>query len=343
MIQGHAYDGWVSDEHKASAAYGLTRLLGSLPLPAFLVLAGAAVALRIERGLETGEPTASVRRSVITRGLEVVAWGYATNVAYALLDGFDSADTILRADVLHVIGLSIAIFAALAIRGTPASRPRAILAWSAGLFVVPTLSCPWLSPLGGSLNGPWRVIVGLFVDVPSVTRMPFVPLVAWFALGVFVTALIRRTAGARAAIAGGSDRVLLALGALALLVAVLAARGTEAWVEQSGAALSRAHPAVWLNVIDLGARGLLVLAVAALLSPRLPSLSSRLLVRLGQGSLYAYIAHIPFCYGRLAAPIRGRLTMSQASAMLVALTLLSYAAVRLRDGLRPRPGTPTGQ
>ena len=55
MIQGHAYDGWVAPVHKESAAYLFTRLLGSLPLPAFLVLAGAAVVLRVDAARRKGE------------------------------------------------------------------------------------------------------------------------------------------------------------------------------------------------------------------------------------------------------------------------------------------------
>ena len=55
MIQGHAYEGWVAPEHMASAGYLFTRLLGTLPLPSFLVLSGAAVALRIRAARERGE------------------------------------------------------------------------------------------------------------------------------------------------------------------------------------------------------------------------------------------------------------------------------------------------
>ncbi|MDH5493074.1 MAG: hypothetical protein OEY14_14060, partial [Myxococcales bacterium] len=46
MLQGHAYHGWVAAEHHSSPAYQLTRVLGTLPLPAFLLLSGAAVASR---------------------------------------------------------------------------------------------------------------------------------------------------------------------------------------------------------------------------------------------------------------------------------------------------------
>src|SRR5690606_16649877 len=148
MIQGHAYDGWVAPEHKASAAYLFTRLLGSLPLPAFLVLAGAAIVLRVDAARVRGESAHDVRRSVLVRGLTVLALAYAVSFAYAAMDGIEGVETLLRADVLHVIGLSIAALALLGIGGAKGPDPRRMLVGALLLTIVPALLCPWLSPLG---------------------------------------------------------------------------------------------------------------------------------------------------------------------------------------------------
>ncbi len=344
MIQGHAYDGWVAPEHKASAAYLFTRLLGSLPLPAFLVLAGAAIVLRVEAAIRRGEPAVHARRSVTARGFAVLGWGYLTNLAYALLDGADGLETLLRADVLHVIGLSIVALAQLGIRGPggPAGKvsPRRLELAALALVVVPTLACPWLSPLGGAVEGPARFLVALFVDVPRVSVMPWVPLVSWLALGALLARLMLRWRGAdptpTAALAGAPPARLFGLAAGAALVAWLAAWGTGALVDALGGSLSRAHPAVWLNVVDLGARGAVVLGVAAALTPWIPERPRRALVQLGRGSLVAYVFHIPFCYGRLGEALRGRLDMPTATGAVLALMALSYGAVWLRDRLRAR-------
>lgn len=339
MIQGHAYDGWVAPEHKASAAYLFTRLLGSLPLPAFLVLAGAAIVLRVEAARRRDEPASSVRRSVLKRGLSVLGWGYGVNVAYALIDGADGLTTLLRADVLHVIGLSIAAFALLAIRGQRAPERRRLAIGALVLAIVPTLICPLVSPLGAHVPGPARFVVALFVDVPSVTLMPFVPLASWLAIGALAALAMLR---ARERAKGPPNRagapaaffVALAIGSLA--VAIVASHATALAVELVGGTLSRAHPAVWLNVIDLGARGVLVLSVAALASMRMPERMRRVLVRLGQGSLVAYVFHIPFCYGRLGDAVRGQLDMGRATALVALLMIASWLAVYLRDGWRAR-------
>lgn len=341
MIQGHAYDGWVTPEGKETAAYALTRLLGSLPLPAFLVLAGAAVVLRVDAAERRGEHIADVRRGVMRRGAMVLLYGYLANAAYALMDGFDGLATFLRADVLHVIGLSIVALAGLGIRSATPSR-RALPIAALGLAVVPTILCPWLSPLGARVDGPLRFAVALFVDVPRVTTMPFVPLVSWLAIGALAAlAMLHARARSKTSTrAGAPRRFFLALGAVGLAAALLGHRGMNALLDALGGTLSRAHPAVWLNVVDLAGRGVLVLAVAALSTDHLPARARAMLVRLGRGSLFAYVFHIPFCYGRLGGAIRGRLDMVTATACVLALMIASYAVVHARDHLRARFASP---
>jgi len=335
MIQGHAYDGWVAPEHKESAAYLFTRLLGTLPLPAFLVLAGAAIVLRVESGRKKHESPSAMRRSVAKRGLFVLGAAYAVSFGYALMDGGKGLETLLRADVLHVIGLSIIAFALLAIGE---STRRMVLA-SLALVLVPTALCPWLSPLGASVEGPLRFLVALFVDVPGVTLMPFVPLASWLGVGALVAmAMLRARARSKGppSRAGAPASFLIGLAISALVVAIVSTHATALVVEMLGGTLTRAHPAVWLNVVDLSARGTFVLATAALLSTRLPESVRRVLVRIGRGSLVAYVVHIPFCYGRLGAPIRDRLDMLSATVFVALLMALSYSAVVARDAWRAR-------
>lgn len=335
MIQGHAYDGWVAPEHKTTASYLFTRLLGTLPLPAFLVLAGAAIVLRVEAGRRKNEPSSAVRRSVAKRGLSVLGAAYVVSFAYALMDGADGLETLLRADVLHVIGLSILAFALL---GIGESRTRMLLA-ALALVIVPSALCPWLSPLGANVEGPLRFVAALFVDVPGVTLMPFVPLASWLGVGALVAMAMlraRRRAEGPPSRAGAPDGFLVTLALCSLAVAIVATRATGLVVEALGGELTRAHPAVWLNVVDLSARGTFVLATAALLSTRLPERVRRVFIRIGQGSLVAYVVHIPFCYGRLGAPIRDRLDMPTATVFVALLMALSYGAVVLRDAWRRR-------
>ncbi|MFW5924663.1 MAG: heparan-alpha-glucosaminide N-acetyltransferase domain-containing protein [Myxococcota bacterium] len=343
MIQGHAYHGWVAPEHHATTSYQLTRLLGTLPLPAFLVLAGAAIAHRVEAAARRDEDAAVVRRAVIRRGLVVVLWGYLTNGLFALIDGGRTLDTLLRADVLHVIGLSIVLLAWLGIRGEGTAAPSLRrLGWTAlGLGATVTAASPWLNALTPAASGYARFVVALVADVPGVTRMPVVPLTAWMCAGAGVGLLLiarrkARPADAFAARAGAPGWTLAGIAAAALAGALVTAGLTDAAVAASGEPLSRAHPAVGLNVLDLAARGALVLAVGAVLTPWLPHRARHLLVRLGRGSLLAYVVHIPFCYGRLGGALRGNLDMASATVWVIMLMVMSYVVVFVRDETRAR-------
>lgn len=320
MIVGHANDAFVAAHHKSSLAYSVIALFQSLPLPAFLVLAGAAVALRVNAAEERAER--GLRRVLVQRGLTIVAYGYLVSLAYALIDGSHGLDTLLRADVLHVIGLSIAAL------GLGAGR----LPWVVALAVIPIALCPWLSPLGAHAHGPWRYFFALFVDVAPVTAMPFVPLASWAAIGALAAMAMLRTKSAGRAGASIGFLSLLAIGSVA--VAAIAYAVMSLLLAVYGGPLSRAHPAVWANAIDLAARGLLVLAIGALASLRAPLRAA--VIRFGRGSLVAYVVHIPFCYGRFGEPLRGQLDPLSASAIGLALVALAWLAVWTRDELRQR-------
>ncbi len=334
MIQGHAYDGWVRPEDKTSASYLFTRVLGSLPLPSFLLLAGAAVALRIEAADVKRESPAKVRAALVRRGLFVLAVGYAVNAASALMDGFEGPETFFRVDVLQTIGLSLALIAGLGVgeRDGRIDRRR-LLATAAGLGVVPIAICPPLSAALWSTPAPASYAAGLLTYVSPVTRMPLVPLVAWAGIGLGLSLAMIEANRAMRSMAGAPDRVLVLLLVGGLALAALGTRA-EGWVTAStGVPLDQRSWAVVPNAIELAARGVVVLATGAWLTPRLPDRVREGLARLGRGSLVAYVFHVPFCYGALGRPLEGQLDMVEATFFVVLLEVASFLAVVARDRL----------
>lgn len=336
MIQGHAYHGWVAEEHR-DAGYAFTRVLGTLPLPSFLVMAGAAVTMRVIAAAARGERPAVVRRSMAKRGAQVMAFGYASNLVYAWMDGAEGWDTLLRADVLQLIGLSIIATALLAVRGAAVPDIQRFARTMASLALVSGIACPAMHSWLPAPDGVLRHVVALFIDVPGVTRMPFFPLVAWFGAGAWLTHVLvaRRDGSSFAEIAGarGRDVLLLALGGLSLAAASTLL--THTLVVRAGLPLSRASIVIWPNILDGIGRGALVFAAGAALSVALPGGLRRVLVRIGQGSIYAYMFHIPFCYGALGSALRGQLDMTRATLWLVPLILTSVLVVYARAALKP--------
>ena len=247
---------------RETTAYAWTRFFGSFPLPAFLVLAGAAIALRVDAAVMRHEDATAVRTRIVTRGLQVVVYGYATNFAYALLDGWDSLATLLRADVLHCIGLSIAVTAALGVRATKATAvpSRRRLAIAAALVgILSTLSCPWITRATKTLHANGLgFVVGLFADVPTVTDMPVIPLIAWLCAGVLsAQAMLRARQRAQPSSTGGGipRSFTLGLGSAGAFVAAVASHATTLVLDRLEEPLSRENPGVWFNVLDLAGRG----------------------------------------------------------------------------------------
>ena len=325
MLQGHAYHGWASPLAKETPAYALTRVLGTFPLPAFLVLAGAAVALRLEAARQRSEDPAQVRRALARRGLRVLGYGYLLSLLYALMDGGLRWDVLLRADVLHVIGLGIACAAWLGIRrGTDGRVDTRAFAVRVGLAaLVVTVLCPLVSSWTAQTAGPARYLVGLVGDVPRVGQMPLVPLFAWLGSGAVAQHLLGQRVEA--------PRVALGLGALALGLIAVGHGVTPALMDWSAPATGRRSAAIVANVVALGGHGLFVLALGGMVGPRLRGQSLKWALRLGRGSLFVYAVHIPFCYGRLAAPFRARLSMGQATGGVIALFLASMLLLAARD------------
>ena len=348
MIQGHAYHGWVAPEEHATVAYQVTRVLGTLPLPAFLLLAGASVMLRVDAAQRREEDPAKVRRGVVRRGLQIVLTGYLVNAVYMLMDGGRGLETLFRGDVLQVIGLSIALIAFAGVRGRVATRAR-LLKVALGFGLLTLLPSPWLNALAPDVTGPLRYPLALLLAIPGVATMPLFPLGCWFAAGIGLAGAmlaVRRFFLARgrddvATVKGGAPTpIFLAFAAAGLALAVLGRLGTNVMVDVLGGTLSQAHPAVWMNAIELAGRGVLLIALSAAALPFLRARAKHVLLTLGRNSLVAYVFHIPFCYGAIGAPLRGELGFVEATFFVLLLMIVSYGAVVLWRSIRapkPRP------
>lgn len=335
MVQGHAFDAWASDDARRTAWYAIeSAFLQTLALPAFLVLAGASLALRVEAAEAKGEPAGAVRRAVVSRALKIVLVGYGLNAFSALIDGADGVETWLRADVLHVIGLSL-LALGLAIRGEHRVRTELLERSALALAIVPIAICPWLSRAARGIEGPAGWALGLFIDVPSITRMPWVPLVSWAAIGFLVArGMIASNREARSP-AGAPPAILSALLIGSLAVAGVGTWAQEAIVEAIGGTLDRTHVAVIANALQLAGRGVLVLALGAVIAPRLPERARRIVVVMGQGSLWAYVFHVPLCYGRFAeiTGLRNALSIEACALAAVVLIAASWGAAAAKRGL----------
>jgi hypothetical protein len=350
MVFGHAFDAWVSPAGKETTAYAVKRFLGTFPLPTFLLLAGIAVAWRVDAAVRRGESAGPLRRRLVRRGLQIVAMGYAANLFYAALDGGRGLDALLRADVLHVIGLSIAGFAAIGVRGDPGEVPgdgdgappdlERLVRRGALLGAGVALVSPLANVLGAEASGVARYPLALLVEVPGgAGRMPVFPLAAWLAAGLLVGRLMLRARrglppGAPLPRSGTTPRMLGLLAATGLLLAALGQLATNALLGVFPGDFDRRHPAIWANLVDLGGRALVLIALACWASTYLRGRLRWLLLTMGQHSLTAYVVHMPFAYGRFGRPVQGRLDPGEAMVGVLLLWTVTVGAVVLWARIR---------
>jgi hypothetical protein len=184
------------------------------------------------------------------------------------------------------------------------------------LMLAVLLACPLLSRLAAHVAGPGRYPLALLVDVPRISRMPLIPLLAWASAGL--------------ALAGALGRISPRTLALAALTAAISGNlGQRAYVALSGQLAARTNLGIVFNAVDLLGRALCVLALGLWLAPRLAGAAHSALQRLGRHSLLVYMLHLPFCYGRLARPLSHALMLPAASLVLVALVLACSAVAWL--------------
>ncbi len=325
MIQTHAYDAWVELGARASVAFRVTRELGSIPAPIFVFLAGVGVAYGEVTMARRGALPNAIRARFARRGGEILLLAYVVSAVYAWMDGAQGFREILRADILHAIALTLIVLALVVV------QRRHALWTAAGLSAIALAGSLALtgwakSTLAGHALAP---IFALFVEVPPYSRFPLMPTLAFAGLGYVF--------GRRILASPLKPGQALAICGLSALVALVANVATKQWVDAAELGpLTRGHPALLLNFIDGTARALSVTALAVWVSPRLPDRVSSVLVRLGQGSLWAYAFHIPFCYGRVGRALWHALGMTNATLCVASLMALTWLAVFARDVLRDR-------
>jgi uncharacterized membrane protein len=108
MFQTHCYDSWLNPAARKSTFFMRSQLLGTLPAPLFLFLAGTSVALVIGK-LQKGDAAANtIALTVIRRGAEILGLGLLFRLQeYLIAFPWAPWSDLLRVDILNTIGVSI--------------------------------------------------------------------------------------------------------------------------------------------------------------------------------------------------------------------------------------------
>jgi uncharacterized membrane protein len=114
MFQTHCYDAWLGGDARKTSFLTGSQLLGTLPAPLFLFLAGISFALVTDKLIRKGLTTGEITRTMARRGAEILAFGLLFRLQEFLIAwGWAPWSDLLRVDVLNIIGLSMILMALL--------------------------------------------------------------------------------------------------------------------------------------------------------------------------------------------------------------------------------------
>ncbi len=112
MFQTHCYDAWLGGAARNTTFLKASQLLGTLPAPIFLFLAGVSFALVSDKLMRKNLSFAEITRTMARRGAEIFAFGLLFRLQEFLIAwGWAPWSDLFRVDVLNIIGLSMMLMA----------------------------------------------------------------------------------------------------------------------------------------------------------------------------------------------------------------------------------------
>ncbi len=316
MFQTHAYDAWLGEAARRGRLLHISRLLGTLPAPLFLFLAGISSALIILQLEARGTSPRAIAGRLTQRGAKIFGLGLLFRLQEFLLGQPGAPWTdLLRVDILNTIGLSLILVGC--VYGIfPAARLAAPAAAVAGLCVGLATPALWSTHRPEFL--PW--FAESYVNGVHTLGYPqpwLFPLFPWAAFAFFGLAVGLVLFGQRGRAVPGPAHLLAAVVGIGLIVA---APWLERFVERLYRVADFWHSSPAFLLLRLGIL-LVLLAGAYVWCRRMVRGRSRSpLILLGRHSLLVYWIHIEFVYGRFSLLAKRASTAIEATLALALLT-----------------------
>ena len=316
MVEAHTFDAWTAPLDRTSPGYRLFILIGGFGAPAFLFLAGVALALamgaRMNKGLSAGDAVRLARR----RGWQIFGLAFLFRFqSWVISRG--PALTLLKVDILNILGLSM--LAATALWGLARTRAARI-----ALFIAAAVAVAAIAPTVrasaaiAALPDPLEWYFHPWAGRSSFTLSPWP---AFLFAGVAVGEWLE---GARTAPA--EQRLTLQLGAIGM--ALVAAGYAATYFPPA-----YDHGALWTVAPSFfGVRlGVLLIAMPIACAWGARRRGPSWLEEFGVSSLFVYWIHVEMVYGIVSLPLHKGLTLPQVGVSYVGLCVLLFALVRLKN------------
>jgi uncharacterized membrane protein len=336
MFQTHCYNSWLNPEARKSALYAWSQLLGTLPAPLFIFLAGVSFAMTTQRLREKSLARNAIGKATIRRGAEIYGLGLLFRGQEFLLGyPYSPWTDLLRVDVLNILGLSMMLMGVLcwttASNTIEKSRRNAIAPGVVAATLV-ALATPWLWTTHRPRWLPWPLesyINGVHIYAqPQPWLFPVFPWVAFAFVGLALGFLLF------------SD---FARKKEAWFFAAVGAAGVIAcWVSRvlDAAPMPLYSPAIYdywhtspeFFLMRCGILLSVLFLVYAWCRWGWAQKGFSPIIQLGNTSLLVYWVHIEFVYGRFSILSKGQCSILKASAglLIIFLAMVALSVVRTR-------------
>lgn len=321
MIEAHTFDSWTAAAQRGRPIYFWVNFIGGLAAPIFLFLAGVSVSMAgAARARRTGDRRAAAA-SVAKRGWEIFGLAFLFRLQAFLLSPGSTVKGIFKADILNIMGPSIALAAWIWGRITAFRwRLATFFVLAAGFsYVTPLVRhADWLAAFPGPIE--WYIR-----PIPRMSVFTFFPWTGYVFAGAFIGELLNTAVTVQ-----DEWRMNRRLSAAGLL---LLGGGYGA------SFLPTIYPAGWSNfwttsptyyVMKMGIMLMIMGAVYVYVQrpfaaePRNPSWSPML--EFGRSSLFVYWIHVELAYGIFTWPIHRRLTLEWTLFSFIVFTALMFWA-----------------
>ncbi len=333
MFQTHCYDAWLGTAARKSSFFVWSQLLGSLPAPLFLFLAGISVVLVIDRAVVKGVPVRQITRKTMKRGLEILALGFLFRLQeFVIAWGWAPWTDLLRVDILNTIGVAIILMGLFCRLILPlAKRSVAMLGACGAALGISLLTPPlwttfrpdWLPwPLESYINGVHNL------GTPQAALFPVFPW-AGFAFAGLATGLILNSTWSHR----NEIKLFLLFGvAGAALYGLSRFLDTLHW--QIFAAYDYWHTSPSFFLLRIGLLLMILAVIYGWCRWGAAQWGFSPLIQMGKTSLLVYWVHLEFVYGRLSILPKHTVDIRTASAGLavicVAMVLISILRTRFK-------------
>lgn len=332
MFQTHCYDAWLSPDARKGSFFAYSRLLGGLPAPLFLFLAGISFAMVAWKLMRKGIGGGEVARTTIGRGAQIFALGVLFRLQEFVISlGWAPWSDLFRVDVLNTIGMAMMLMGLTCwVVTATGGGLRALAVTGAAITLAIALLSPLLWTVWRPHWLPWPIesyVNG--VHNQGVPQRGLFPIFPWegFAFAGLALGFVLFSDWARkkeAAVIGGAGLAGLAIMSIAYwldLHAVQIYPVYDFW-----------HTSPNFFFIRLGLLLVMLTSIYAWCRWGLGDLGFSPLAQLGQTSLLVYWVHIDLVYGRISILPKHVQDIQTATlgltAISVAMLMLSIARTR---------------